>query len=783
MDALEEFLAGPKAAPKAAPSSTPAQQQGVEDLRTFIDQAQRRLKDTVPGSETYQRLNRELGDAQKALSGYGGTPAPSAAPAADPLEAFLSGKAAPTAAPAVAQIPGAPPVAAPSAEQPPLTGVAGVLQNIFGPAAKIWQERGPYLKGAGEAAIKLLEQGIAMPVSAAGAVLTSRGMTPQQMQERQQQIQQAMSGYQVGPEGQQILEKLGAAADIAKLPPIIPEAGTMAAAAQVKPTAVPRAKATMAEWKAQLTPAEAQAQFAAKQGKAGSIGAQMVESNPYAGQITGEETVRGTFPQVKLSKTPENVPVTEQATRAQIANEVLGDSGRVRPGVVTGNEDILRNEYALAKRPETGPAGELLKKQIADEQVALSNYAEQRIKNTGASQTLTSPYERGERINSFYAGPSVEGETPRSVPAFFKEQKQRVYDEARTRIGNNPIKSTNIDAVLEDPQFKAGLKLTGTEGVAAGAQDLINLAKTTGFKDAQGNVFQPNTINAWDAVKKFNNSKWTPQNAKVIREINRAIDRDIASAGGGDLLKKADSLHEAEKTLFGSKGIKDIFGEIDSNGVETGKVSFEALPQKLNSMPINQWKHVYDVADKFSRGELHGPLDKATGQPKWVLQIPEDLRIEAQSAKAEMLGNIAREVHQAGAAKAGVWNQNATNKMLNARADKIKYAFPLDEQQAFHKLNYAGYLMPGEHAYEGGGMQIRRLGLIEQGLEKAGAATGAAVGGYFGGPAGIAAGGYLGQKAGARGAEKLATRAAKKEAQKVEEEMKKTSKLSEMLPK
>jgi hypothetical protein len=72
------------------------------------------------------------------------------------------------------------------------------------------------------------------------------------------------------------------------------------------------------------------------------VGAAKTEINPYAGKITGEETARGQYPTVKLSKVKEDAPSVEQSTRADIANEVLGDTGQVRTGVLTGNENTLR---------------------------------------------------------------------------------------------------------------------------------------------------------------------------------------------------------------------------------------------------------------------------------------------------------------------------------------------------------------------------------------------------------------------------------------------------------
>jgi len=528
---------------------------------------------------------------------------------------------------------------------------------------------------------------------------------------------------------------------------------------------------------------ELQRQFEAKggqpqfqvqpQAKPGNIGAAKVENNPYAGQITGEESARGQFPQVKLSKTAQDVPVTEQQTRAQIANEILGDTGQVRPGVITGNENLLRNEHTKAKMANPTPEGELYKQQIANEQVALSNYAQKRIENTGASPTLITPYERGQRINDAFAG--EEG-----LAGFFKGEKKKLYDEVTQKVGDNPIQTSNVENLFGDKQFKAGLGLKGNEGVAKAAEDLINHAKTVGFKDEMGNVYAPNTVGAWTAVQKALNSNWTKDNAGVIKQINQAIERDIGQAGGLDLLKKADSLHQAEKVLFGSKGIKEIFGDIDPNGVQTA-TAFDAIPQKLNSMPLDQWRHIYDTAEKVSKGTISGPVDKATGLPKWTVEVPQDLRVSAQSAMNEMRGNLAREIYQAGAAKAGEWNQNAVNKILNARADKIKMAFTPEEQQAFHTLNMGGYLMPGVHSYEGAGQQLRRVGLIEGNLGKLGTTAGAGIGGAIAGPGGAAVGGYLGGKAGMAGSEKLAAKALTKEAQKSQKEMQKASQLGTKL--
>lgn len=481
------------------------------------------------------------------------------------------------------------------------------------------------------------------------------------------------------------------------------------------------------------------------------VGAAKTEINPYAGKITGEESARGQYPTVKLSKVKEDAPVVEQSTRADIANEVLGNSGQVRSGVLTGNENTLRQEYTEARSANPTPKSELLKRQIAEEQNALSRYAEKRIENSGASNNLPSDYERGQLMNDAIAG--NEGLT-----GYLKTEKQKLYDEARNKVGDNPIQSESVSNLLQNKQFRAGLGLKGNEGVAKSAEQLIELAKTVGFEDKAGNVLPPNSIAAWKAVREALNGEWTKDNASTIGKINRAIDKDIALAGGQDLYKKADNLFKAEKKIFESKGIKTLFGEVDPNGVQTA-TNFEAIPKKLNQMPVDQWKHIYDTYDEISKGRVRGA--------DFDLEITPELIDYANAAKAEMRGALAREIYQAGAGKAGVWNQNSVNNILNARAKKIEHAFSPEEQRAFHTLNYAGHIMPGVHAYEGAALQGQRVNQFAEKLPTAGRVVGAMTRLPFA----ETAGGWIGEKA----AKFTIGKSEQKQASKLQEEMMKNA--------
>jgi len=470
---------------------------------------------------------------------------------------------------------------------------------------------------------------------------------------------------------------------------------------------------------------------------AASVGAQRAKNNPFSG-ITGEETARGNFPSVKQSKTAADVAIPEQETRATIAAEILGDVNRIRPGVLTGNENTLRTEYTEAKMPQPTPSGELLKRQLADEQTALSRYAQQRVENTGASRTLMNPYERGERINSALF-PSNPQEAPyEGLTGALNLEKRNLYNEVKSKVGANPIESTHVSDLLKDKQFRAGLGLKGNEGVASSAEELINLARTTGFRDDSGVVYAPNTVDAWVAVQKALNQDWTPNNARVIKRINEAIEKDIGAAGGIELLKKADNLHRVQKTLFESKGIKDLFGSVDPNGVQTG-VDFEKIPQRMNNMSFDQWRHIYDLVDSVANGKI-------PKSPDFV--VSPELQQAAAAARAEIKGNIAREIYESGSKRAGVWNAEDANKTMNARDQKIRHAFDPDEQRAFHVLNYGGYLMPGSLPYEGAGLQSKRVGAIISSLPTTGQELGALSGVPFASTAGRFAGtkiqGFLG---------------------------------------
>jgi len=757
--------------------------------------------------------------------------APSAPVAAsgDPLEAFLSGKT--TTAPTSAKAAPAAPQVAPAAtiQQPPTDSarqaIAQTAAQVTEPGG-VRQLVGKFLKGA-------LETKREIPERVAGAIDTLYGIVPAtygaavqalartaQSPERAEQTGQAAAAsidkplgkafgltgketYQqplggitetiakeanrlfnvLGMTPEQISENLKAKFNV-NLPPedirnmvvigsvAVPQALREAApvvkeAVQAVTTPVKQAAAELQISKP-LTKDQAQAQFEAKQAPAGSAGAAAATSNPFAGKITGEETVRGQFPQIKLSKTPTDVPVNEQILRSQAVQEVMPGIG-VRPGVVTGNENLLRNEHTKAKLDT--PEGQLFKQQIANEQIALSKYADERVDATGASRNLINDEQRGGRINDVLYGTSPDDIASSSIMGYLNQAKKQVYDSAYQRVGNNQIKTTHVDDLLKNPQWAAGLKIKGVEGVQSAAKDYLNLAKTVGFEDINGVMHPPGSVAAYDAVRKAINADWTPQNANAIRRVNQAIDKDIAAVADPALYKLGDRIHEVEKTIFGSKGIKTLFGEMDKNGVITSSTPLEKIPSKLNNLPKDQWRHIRETLNDLANGNVKGA-------PEGMPPVPQELRQSAAAAVAEIDGALAREVQKAGSDKMGVWNQNSANKTMNSLVgEKILETFPPDEVRKFHLLNTVGQIVPGIHAYEGAALQARRVGVIEGNLPKIGAGAGAALGGFVGEAPGAAVGTYLGQQAGAKYKAKIEEKALTKEAKKSQKDIEKATAL------
>jgi len=596
--------------------------------------------------------------------------------------------------------------------------------------------------------------------------------------QKAEEVQQGLTPDITTPTAQNVLSGLQKAFEASKLPPAItPELAALQPTIGSATKQITQGiKARLPEVTFERVPTSTEigavsAKPAVAKPTASSVGAAGTELNPYTGQLTGEETARGQFPQIKLSKTPTDVSPNEQALRAQIVQQVMPDS--VRPGVITGNENILRDEHTKAKLDT--PEGLIYKQQIANEQNALSRFAQDRVDATGASPTLINDEQRGNRINDIFFGTAPDDIGSASLKGYLNQTKQEIYKDAFNKMGNNPITTSHIDNLFADPQTQATFKAEGTSDILNGAKDLIQLAKTTGFRLPDNTVAPAGSVAAYDAVRKSLNGIWSPAKARAISEINRMIDKDIAANADPALYKLGDKVHQIEKNILEAPGIENLFGEVDQNGITRSKTPAEKIPTKLNNLRLDQWRNIRDTLDSLANGTIRNA-------PEGLPPVPDELRQSAAAARAEIDGALAREIQKAGATKTGVWNQNSVNNVLNSViGQKILETFPPEEIKNFHVLNYAGHLMPGIHPYEGAGLQQRRLGIIEGNLPKAGMTAGATAGGFIAGPTGAAVGGYIGGKAGEKGQAALASRTAKIEAEKAQKALKESAQKSTKL--
>lgn len=616
------------------------------------------------------------------------------------------------------------------------------------------------LQGAGEALASLVANPVISTVGAVKGLVQSlpsiaTGKAPEIAAQIASDFEKKYGYSPTSEQGKKYLQSIGetfqglvekATGSSMPLPPVIPELTGIttgrAAAGQIEKQfaqakGAPKPTAQVLEFpKTQEQPKSTMA----------GVGAASAKLNPYP-ELSGQETARGEFPQIKFEKMSGDVHPTEQRTRAEIISEI-NPTGRPRTGLITGNENTIRNEYALANSSERTPAGDILKQEIANEQQALPNYAKKIVEGTGADQLLPDNEARAYRIRNAFD--DTEG-----LSKDIETVKKTIYKEAFDEVGDNPVTPTHIENLLNNKQFQAELKLKKLQDFTGGAKELLDLHKTEGFEGTA-----PNSIAGLEKLRQSLNASWTPENSYAIRKATKAIDIDIASAGGAKTLVKARALHEAEQNLFGSKGIKDLLTEVDANGIQTG-IPNEKLMDKLNKMPNDQWKHIYDTLGKAANGKIIG------------IDVSPEVQALAKSAQAEMKAGIARDIYEAGAAKAGEWNPNSVNNKTNFHNSKIKHAFDPEEVRKIHTLNLGGYLMPAKSPYEGAGMQMQRVHNIANKLPAIGRIAGAATRIPFA----ESSGAWLGEK----GHKFFAKKSLKKEAKALETELEKNKKLGTKL--
>jgi len=423
-------------------------------------------------------------------------------------------------------------------------------------------------------------------------------------------------------------------------------------------------------------------------------GAASANLNPYP-QLTGQMYVRdGQFPVIKQSTIGQDVSPAEQAVRAGIANDL---GVLPRPGVVNGNPATLAAETIL-KKDGTSAQGQVIAQQIATEQAAMHDLADNIVQSTGKNTRLGDAGSAG-IVQDAIGREGLEG--------YYRAGIKQLYSAADKRAAGTPVQTPTVDAIMADPATESLMRVAGVQSLHSGLQGLIDSFKRSGFADESG-AAAPNTAFAAEKMRQYLNQAWTPENSFWVGKIQDALDKDVLGSAGDDIYSASRDLNSQYKSLYESRLMQSITG--GKRGT-AGMTPSADLMDKIVGAPMEQFAPFYDA------------LNKVKSMPG----VDADLVSRADAALSEIRGALATKIYRAGASRIGAWDAAGVNKALNSIDDKLSYTMTPEQMADLHTLNTAGQIMPAETAYPGAALQTKKageLGIVGKNLPAAGAAVG-----------------------------------------------------------
>jgi hypothetical protein len=447
-------------------------------------------------------------------------------------------------------------------------------------------------------------------------------------------------------------------------------------------------------------------------------GAATVSANPYPELSNATYPKQGTeFPLLKPSMVAGDVSEGEQAVRAQILRDV-GITDSMRDSSVTGNPQTLWEEVT-AKNTNT-PEGQVVRANMANEQAAVRGFGDQLVERTGAN-----PRADPETSGALIADPLWKAKE------LVRQNASAMYDEARSRIGSNPLQTQYMQSTLSAPSFRNSL-LANNEGTLRAVDNMYNTFQREGF----GPTAPAGTVQAAEAFRQFLTGIDTFQNHYAISALQEALDHDVAAAGGGDLLANARANWKTYKENFADPtGISSLL--TDPNDVNR-QVPYERVGQRFLNMPNAQAAHIWTQLDG---------IKNIPGATPELVQA-------AEQAKAELKGAAIREITQAAGKTASI-NGVAANQAATALQGKLHIVLADDPEllRGVHSFNQASQLIPDNTMYRGA--EAQRVTVAQQAMTKGapfvGGLAGGAIGSLAGQPLiGAGVGTELGAKAGAK---------------------------------
>jgi hypothetical protein len=469
----------------------------------------------------------------------------------------------------------------------------------------------------------------------------------------------------------------------------------------------------------QLSKAEAQAQFEAKQAQQGTaVGAAQAESLGTAKPTTPET------PYTELSYSEKGLPLDEQSARSQTISRVLGADHKVDLSAIEGKGKERATNYAVSNTDT--PMGNYLKENFNSEQKGLTKYGEGLVKKSGGTLGLDEAtlYKRG---NTQLAPFEEYGN-------LLDTEIGKLYAERNKTAKEVPIQANFTKDLLNDDSV---IQLADNEKLAKATKAKMN---QLGIMDKDGNLLNTDAFKAEQLRKWLNSSNvWSPQNAGLHRLLKESIDNDVFAHADKAVYADARALFGLRKdTLDNPKGIATILDESGPSGINR-KVDVEKVANKIAGMGVDQFTHIIDTLDK----------------------MPAALQPKAIKAKAEIKAQF---LNQAIAQKSPA----KLTTYMNENKEVMNRLFTPDEMAEIRDYHNASHILATDTGYKGSAVQKinveqKLLPKIAGQLLQKGAALGAeaVTGGSTFGTAAMLTNEYLGQKAAKKQA-KLQTQAEQK---------------------
>ena len=429
------------------------------------------------------------------------------------------------------------------------------------------------------------------------------------------------------------------------------------------------------------------------------------------------------------------LPKAEQASRQKVL-EAVGVK-ETRKSAIEGDPAKARTEWDTA-RMEGTQEGALAKRVLDSERDALTKHAESIVDETGGT--------RGTDTSALYTRGDTILRPIHELKNWFDGQIKTLYGEADKAAGG--IQTTlgkTTEALGKNSDF-----VGTTEGQAL-QQGIKSYLKESGMVDDAGNM-KPVTAQQAERLRQYLGDQWKPGTSRLIGRLKDIIDDDVFSAAGGEVYQKARAMRAMRSRVF-ENDVLDPAGRTIPNGV--GKI-VDASANK----GIELLKATEQVPDAIARL----PVDQLAQVVKTLKSVPPEVQPQAAAALAEIKGQFANRILEAGSKTEGQWGAPGVTKYLNANAAKLRLLFDDAELAKISNLNEAGHILR-IGPYPGAAVQSSNLmkSGVAKGAELVGAGTGALVGTIVGGPVGTAVGTAVGQAAGKAAAGKMQARSAMKD--------------------